>query len=119
MSKQNVDLVRRQIGDVDLARVLRDDQAWAARLSEIEAGFEKDFELVVVAPGEPTTGSGFGEFRALFLDWIEPWDMYQPEIEQTFDLGDRVVVLGRDRGRLKGTDSEIEGPKGLVHYYFK
>jgi hypothetical protein len=36
VSEQNVELVRGQIGDVDLARVLRDDEAWAGRLADIE-----------------------------------------------------------------------------------
>jgi hypothetical protein len=45
--KENVELVRRQIGDVDLARVLRDDEAWAVRLADIEPHFRNDFEFVV------------------------------------------------------------------------
>jgi ketosteroid isomerase-like protein len=118
MSKENVDLVREHIGDVDLARVLRDDEAWAARLSEIEPHFKDDFEFVVLVPGEPVTGKGFDEFRVRFLDWIEPWETYQPNIEQIIDLGDRVVVVGRDHGRIKGADHNIEGPKGLVLYHF-
>jgi hypothetical protein len=113
---ENVELVRRQIGDVDLAAVLRDDEAWAARVAEIEAGFEADFEFVVRGPGEPVTGRGFEEWRTLFLDWIEPWETYRPGIEEIRDLGERVVVLGQDRGRMKGMDREIEGPKGLVLY---
>jgi ketosteroid isomerase-like protein len=117
-SRENVDLVREHIGDVDLARVLRDDEAWAARLSEIEPHFKDDFEFVVLVPGEPVTGKGFDEFRVRFLDWIEPWETYQPNIEQIIDLGDRVVVLGRDHGRIKGADHNIEGPKGLVLYHF-
>jgi ketosteroid isomerase-like protein len=52
------------------------------------------------------------------LDWIEPWETYQPNIEQIIDLGDRVVVLGRDHGRIKRADHNIEGPKGLVLYHF-
>jgi ketosteroid isomerase-like protein len=118
MSKENVDLVREHIGDVDLARVLRDDEAWAARLSEIEPHFKDDFEFVVLVPGEPVTGKGFDEFRVRFLDWIEPWETYQPNIEQIIDLGDRVVVVGRDHGRIKRADHNIEGPKGLVLYHF-
>jgi ketosteroid isomerase-like protein len=119
VSKETVELVKRQIGDVDLARVLRDDEAWAGRLSEIEPYFERDFEFVVFVPGEPVTGRGFEEFRASFLDWIEPWETYKPNIEEILDLGDRVVVLGRDRGRIRGMDSEIEGPKGMVLYKFE
>src|SRR5215218_1156592 len=101
MTRANVDLVGEQIGDVDLARVLRDDEAWAARLAEIEPHFEEDFEFVVVVPGEPVTGKGFDEFRVRFRDWIEPWETYQPNIERILDLGDRVVVLRRDRGRIR------------------
>jgi ketosteroid isomerase-like protein len=119
MSLENVELVRRHIGDVELARVLRNDEAWATRRAEIEPHFKPDFEFVVIGPGEPLTGRGFDEFRLRFLDWIEPWDTYQPTIEQIRDLGDRVVVLGRDRGRIRGMDDEIEGPQGLVLYSFE
>jgi ketosteroid isomerase-like protein len=118
MSIANVDLVRAQIGDVDLARVIRDDKARAGRLSEIESRFRDDFEFVVVVPGEPVTGTGFAEWRDVFLDWLQPWESYQPNIERIVDLGDRVVVLGRDRGRLRGAHNEIDGPKGLVHCHF-
>jgi ketosteroid isomerase-like protein len=90
--------VRTQIGDVALARVLRDDDAWAARLADIDSFFMDDFEFVVRVPGEPVTGKGFEEFRAGFLDWIEPWDTYLPKIEEILDLGDRVVVLGATAG---------------------
>jgi ketosteroid isomerase-like protein len=120
MSQENVELVRRQIGDVDLARVLRDDEAWAARLAEIAPHFKPNFEFVVLAAeGDRVTGRGFDEFRVRFLDWIEPWDTYQPNIERVLDLGDRVVVLGRDRGRMRSTERDIEGPQGLVLYSFE
>jgi ketosteroid isomerase-like protein len=116
VSEENVEIVRRQIGDVDLAAVLREDDAWATRMAEIETGFEANFEFVVRGPGEPVGGRGFEEWRGLFLDWIEPWETYRPGIEEIRDLGDRVVVLGCDRGRMKGMEREVEGPKGLVLY---
>jgi hypothetical protein len=56
VAKANVDLVRKQTGDVDLARVLRDDDAWAARLADIDSFFMDDFEFVVRVRGEPVTG---------------------------------------------------------------
>ena len=110
-------MVREQIGDVDLARVLRDDEAWAARLAEIEPHFEEDFEFVVVVPGEPVTGKGFDEFRVRFRDWIEPWDL---SAEHRADSPPRRSCrrVGRDRGRIRGTDRDIEGPRGLVLYSF-
>ena len=86
MAQANVELVKKNVGDVDMARVLRDDDAWAARLSDIESFFTHDFEFVVRVPGEPVTGTGFEEFRGRFLDWIEPWDTYWPNIEQILDL---------------------------------
>jgi hypothetical protein len=49
MSQENVELVERQIGDGDLAGVLRDDTTWATRMRAIEAGFVEDFEFVVRA----------------------------------------------------------------------
>ena len=92
-----------------MARVLRDEDAWAARLAEIDSFFMDDFEFVVRVLGEPVTGKGFEEFRAGFLDWIEPWDTYLPKIEQVLDLGDRVVVIGRDRGRIRARTGRSKG----------
>jgi hypothetical protein len=48
---------------------------------------------------------------------LEPWDAYQPNIEELLDLGDRVVVLGHDRGRMQGVEGGIE-VKGAVIYQF-
>jgi hypothetical protein len=73
----------------------------------------------VRAQDELARGRGLAEWRVRLLDWIEPWETYQPTIEEIIDLGDRVVVLGTDRGRIKGVDREIDGPKGLVLYWFK
>ena len=118
MSQENIELVRRQIGEDDLAQVIRDDALWAARRAAIEEGFDEDFEFVVHVPGEPVSGRGFADFRAQFLDWMEPFETYEPNIEEIIDLGDRVVVLGKDRGRIKGADRDVDGPKGLVLYRF-
>jgi ketosteroid isomerase-like protein len=119
MSQDNVDLVRRQIGDADLAAILRDDEAWATWLAEIGPSFVEDFKFVVHVPGEPVVGNGFREYRERFVDWIEPLETYFPHIEEVFDLGDRVLVLGRDSGRMRGSDREIESPKGGVLYSFE
>jgi ketosteroid isomerase-like protein len=117
VSEGNVELVKRQIGAEDVVQVVADDRAWAARLAGIESRFAKDFEFIVHAPGERTVGHGFAELRAVFSDWMEPWDSYVPNIEKVLDLGDRVVVLGHDRGWMKGVDGEID-VKGAVIYEF-
>src|SRR5438477_2467803 len=72
VSEQNVELVRRQIGDVDLAQALRDNDAWASRLADIESFFKDDFEFVVAVPGEPVTGRGFESSAACFWTGSNP-----------------------------------------------
>jgi ketosteroid isomerase-like protein len=118
MSAQAVEVVERHIGDSDWAAIVRDDSAWAAKLAELEPHFEPDFEFVVHVPGTPVIGSGFKEYRDRFRDWVEPWETYTPGIEEVRELGDQVLVLGRDRGRMKDTHSEVESPKGSVLYSF-
>jgi hypothetical protein len=118
MSAENVDLIKRHIGDVDLAHVIRDDDAWNARMSEVRSGFAEDFEFVAYFPGKPVRGAGFAEFRTQFLEWIEPWETYEPGIEEIIDLDVRAVVLGIDRGTMRGMDRPVEGPRGLVLYTF-
>ena len=110
-------MVGEQIGDVDLARVLRDDEAWAARLAEIEPHFEEDFEFVVVVPGEPVTGKGFDEFRVRFRDWIEPWDLSAEHRADSRPRRSCRSVAPRS-WKDPGTDRDIEGPRGLVLYSF-
>lgn len=119
MSAENVELVTRQIGDVDLALVIRDEAAWAERMDAIAPRFATDFELVVYVPGEPVRGRGLEEFRTLFTEWLEPWETYEPGIEEIVDLDERVVVLGVDRGTMRSMEQAVEGPKGLVLYTFE
>jgi ketosteroid isomerase-like protein len=117
VSRENVELIRRQIGDVDLVEVIRSDELWAERLAEIDEGFEEDFEFVVTVPGEPVVGHGFAEWREQFLEWTGPWESYEPKIEEIIDLGDRVVVLGTDSGRMKDMNRRVQ-TTGLVLYRF-
>jgi hypothetical protein len=36
----------------------------------------------------------------IWLEWLKPWVGYRSEIERVVDLGDDVLVLVRDFGRL-------------------
>jgi hypothetical protein len=113
MSQENVDLVLGVIPppEVDLARLVRDDEQWAQLAGVIGPVFHQDFECVGRQIGNPSFGhSGLDAFRAFWLDWLASWDTYRmEEIERAIDCGDRVVVIVRDSGRPKGADHEISG----------
>jgi ketosteroid isomerase-like protein len=42
------------------------------------------------------------------------WDDFQSVAQDYRDLGDRVLALGRNRGRGKGSGVPVEGPYGAV-----
>src|SRR5438094_234070 len=44
----------------------------------------------------------------------ESWEELQAVAQEYRDLGDRVLVLGRNRGRGKGSGVPVEGPFGAV-----
>jgi ketosteroid isomerase-like protein len=52
---------------------------------------------------------GLERFYAM-LD--ESWDDFQSVIEEYRDLGDRVLALGRNHGRGKGSRVPVDGPSG-------
>ena len=37
------------------------------------------------------------------LDWTTPWVTYRIDVEETIDLGGRVLVLDNDCGRREGS----------------
>src|SRR2546430_8362773 len=44
----------------------------------------------------------------------ESWEDFQAVAQEYRDLGDRVLALGRTRGRGKGSGVPVEGPYGAV-----
>jgi ketosteroid isomerase-like protein len=58
---------------------------------------------------------GDEEFMEFFAKWTEPYDEWDLEIEELVDADDdRVVIIVRQRGRLRGTDSWVELRYGTV-----
>jgi hypothetical protein len=45
--------------------------------------------------------------RSLWLEWLAPWASYRVEVDEIFDLGDRVLLLAHDYGRRVETDVEV------------
>jgi ketosteroid isomerase-like protein len=112
---QNVELVRRlqPSPDTDLVALLLDDAAFGA----LAPFFHEDCEVVgpsAVTGGETDRRIGLEGLRALWLDWLDPWETYRTEIEDVIDAGEHVVVLPRDYGRRAGMDAEVNLLGGTV-----
>jgi ketosteroid isomerase-like protein len=111
MSHANVELVLafRDPPDVNLVPLLRDDDLWAAKSELVASLLHPDFEYVVSGlPGGERIATGIDGMRAGFLDWMTPWASYRSEVEEAIDLGDRVLLLVHNFGRLEGSTAEVK-----------
>jgi ketosteroid isomerase-like protein len=114
MSQANVDVVRRVMWDgVDAARLIRDDTT--SYLAELEAIVEPDCAFAWVGPFGRIEATGLDEAREFWLDYYEPWESVQTETERIFPVGDEVVVLARQRGRMAGTKHDVEALVAAVY----
>ena len=60
-------------------------------------------------------GRGLDGLLAVWRDWLAPYEAYSAEVEDFVDIDDdRVLVLNRDRARLRGSGSDIELDTGAI-----
>jgi ketosteroid isomerase-like protein len=90
----------------DMASLFRDDAAWGALSDAVAPLFHPDF-AAVAATGLVQSYRGLDGLRALWLDWMGPWETYRTEVEDAIDRGDEVLLLVRDYGRREGMDAEV------------
>jgi hypothetical protein len=111
MSKQNVELVRGlfEAPGVDYVPLYRDDARWAEQAEALAPFVHEGFECVMYALGSEKRYAGLDGLRAFMLDWMAPWATYRIETEKAIDLGERVLLLNRDRGLREGSTQEVEG----------
>jgi ketosteroid isomerase-like protein len=117
MSQENVEIVRGLVfaPDVDIAPLFRDEATWAALACALASVIHADFHCTGTLLGSQTFyGVGAEGIRAFYLDWMAPWMTYRVEIEETRDLGDRVLVLANDFGRHQGNTEEVRGSNASV-----
>jgi SnoaL-like domain len=100
--------------EVDLAHVVRDDEAFAATIAAAGEVLDPELESAAFWLGGGRSYRGIEGFRRMWLDWLEPWETYHAQVEAMFDEDDRVIVLIRDRGRHRGSSSEVELRAGSV-----
>src|SRR5438132_3429329 len=104
MSQENVELVRGLYPPpgVDYVRLFGDDGLWAAQAEAMAPFVHDDFECAQHEFGSARRYVGLDGLRAFLLDWMEPWATYVVELEEAIDLGDRLLLLNRDRGCRAG-----------------
>jgi len=112
MSQENVEVVRALLGPFEHgdAVVLFRDAAVNASIREAsEPFFTRDFVCVFVREDIGRREYfGLDGLQAGWVDWLEPWDSYNPGVEDVVDAGEgRVVVLTDDHARPKGSGAEV------------
>jgi len=101
--------------NVDVAPLVRDDKMWARLAAAWTRFLHSDFQCTAALFGsEISYGVGIDGFRALWLDWLAPWETYRTEPEKAIDLGDRVLWLGLDFGHRKGSAEEVRAKIAVV-----
>jgi SnoaL-like domain len=111
MSPENIEVVTRLLSlwkGVDGLALIRDDAAWAARRAQREAIYEPDCAFIWLGLGLRAEATGLDGLRAGWLDFFEGWESTRTEYEAIIPVGDKVVVLARQYGRIAGSRNEVE-----------
>jgi ketosteroid isomerase-like protein len=107
MSQENVEIVWRGVDSFnrrDIAAVVSD--------------FDEDAEWVEDQryPGAETFHGRSGVERSI-RKWWDAWGEITMELDETLDLGDRVVLAGRVKARGHDSDVTVEAPFGGVYEF--
>jgi ketosteroid isomerase-like protein len=120
MGREDVELVAQLqaplLEEADVKAALGD----VAALDRMREVLDPDAEIRFVGPDGGTIGMMSGPYRgpegllAGWREWLEPWERFRIELEQTLDAGDgRVLSLVELRGRMKG-GAEVSQPAASV-----
>ena len=95
MSRENVELIRglQPAPEVDLVQLFSDEVTVDSLLGAVAPLFSADFVCSVKTPVGGSSGAGVEGLRAIWLEWLLPWETYRTEIEEVIDAGDRTVVI--------------------------
>jgi ketosteroid isomerase-like protein len=105
MSRENVDTVRRLFDYWERGE-------WQAS-AEL---FDPAFEAVFSARAFPDPGTYRGARATLdaWRGWLDAWEEFGLELEDTIPVGERVVVLNRLRGRGKASGIPVDSEVGCI-----
>ncbi len=106
MSQENVETVRRTLAAFDqgLDRVV---EYWHPDI---------DWRAIEGAPDDVGVFSGRDALRRYYEDWYETFDGLRANAEELIDAGgDRVVVVLRVVGQMKGSEAEVDMRLAIVY----
>ena len=111
MSEESIEVVKAAIppSGTELTALFADDSGAPDRLAAAASLFHPEVEFEVHgAVANTLAGAGLPGLFDAWRDWLQAFEVYWTEIEDFLDAGeDRVLVILRDHGRLKGTAGEI------------
>jgi ketosteroid isomerase-like protein len=107
MSQENVDAVRASYEAFN-----RRDFDALFEYYDPDIVWEQDEKFV-----EPGTHYGHAGVRQVFNSIFESFQDFQVEVEETFDLGDRVLAILRVSGTAKLTGMELATPGGHLFWF--
>jgi ketosteroid isomerase-like protein len=104
MSEQNVEVVRRMYeayvsGDVEGA------------LACCHPDVEADFSVRV----DGGVSRGREALNETVMLWVSSWDLYEEEIDEIREFGERVCIAATQRGRAKGSGLELANRFGSLY----
>jgi ketosteroid isomerase-like protein len=121
VSRENVEIVRsvHPPSGTSLTSLFRGEAEDSGLLGRFASLLTPDFEAVggdlTGAGGLTTGGDGIEGLLATWRDWLAPYESYWTQVEDFIDAGeDRVLVLVRDHGRLRGSDLEVDSVGAAV-----
>src|SRR5215203_5449446 len=96
MSQENVEIVRRHV------------EAYVAGDYETAlAAYHPDAEFDARLRPEGTVYRGHEGIEEAMRVWVGAWDDWKLELDELLDAGDKVLAIGRESGRGKGSGVEI------------
>ena len=120
MSQENVELVKsvHPPSGTDLTRLFSRESEESGWFQALASALAPDFEAVggdLGGAGLVLPARGPEGLMGAWGEWLQAWDVYLTEVEEFIDAGEnRVVVLVRDHGRLRGSDADVEQIGGSV-----